>query len=173
MSSLQPVQLLGRDYLKIYLEDHYAGSTVGIELARRIADQNEGTAYGDEIRNLRDEIDEDRETLRRIMSDVGVDPNRVKVAGAWLGEKAGRLKLNGHLTSYSPQSRVIEIEGLELGVHGKLLLWRALSSASDLVPELSKAELDRLITRTERQIERLEELRLVAVRESIAAADRG
>ena len=167
------MQLLGRDYLKIYLEDHYAGSTVGIELARRIAEQNDGTAYGDEIRNLRDEINEDRETLRRIMSDVGVDPNRVKVAGAWLGEKAGRLKLNGHLASYSPQSRVIEIEGLELGVNGKLLLWRALHAACDLVPELSKAELDRLIARTERQIERLEELRLVAVRESIAAADRG
>jgi len=31
------MQLLGRDYLKIYLEDHYAGATAGLELARRTA----------------------------------------------------------------------------------------------------------------------------------------
>ena len=43
-------------------------------------------------------------------------PDRLKVAGAWAGEKAGRLKLNGHLTGYSPQSRVIELEGLVVGV---------------------------------------------------------
>lgn len=167
------MQLLGKDYLKIYLEDHYAGSTVGIELARRIVDQNDGSAYGDAVKKLAREIEEDREALRQLMSDVGVDPNRIKVAGAWLGEKAGRLKLNGHLVSYSPQSRVVEVEGLELGVTGKLLLWRALRHITDLIPELPPAKLDSLIVRAESQRERLEELRLVAVRESVAAADRG
>lgn len=167
------MQLLGKDYLKIYLEDHYAGSTVGIELARRIAKQNEGSAYGDQVAQLAVEIEEDQAALRGIMDAVGVDPNRVKVAGAWLGEKAGRLKLNGHLTSYSPQSRVIEIEGLELGVSGKLLLWRALRNVADLVPELQPEQLERLIERAEEQQTRLEELRLVAVREAVASADRG
>jgi len=167
------VQLLGRDYLKIYLEDHYAGSTVGLELARRVAGQNEGSAYGDAVAALAREIADDRESLRAIMTGLDVDPNRIKVAGAWLGEKAGRLKLNGHLTSYSPQSRVIEVEGLTLGVTGKLLLWRALRGVSDLVPELDVAKLDRLIARADAQRERLEELRLTAVREAVAAADRG
>ena len=167
------MQLLGRDYLKIYLEDHYAGSTVGLELARRVAGQNEGSAYGDAVAALAREIADDRESLRAIMTGLDVDPNRIKVAGAWLGEKAGRLKLNGHLTSYSPQSRVIEVEGLTLGVTGKLLLWRALRGVSDLVPELDVAKLDRLIARADAQRERLEELRLTAVREAVAAADRG
>ena len=35
-----------------------------------------------------------------------------KNAGAWALEKVGRLKLNGELTSYSPLSRVVELEGL-------------------------------------------------------------
>jgi hypothetical protein len=166
------VQLLGRDYLKIYLEDHFAGATVGNELARRIADQNEGTAYGDVIARISAEIEEDREALREIMDQVGVDPNRIKVAGAWIGEKAGRLKLNGHLVSYSPQSRVVEIEGLELGVTGKLLLWRALKHVTELVAELPAPRLDELIARAERQRQELEDLRLAAVREAVAAADR-
>lgn len=167
------MQLLGKDYLKIYLEDHYAGSTVGVELARRIADQNKGTAYGDVVAQLAQEIEEDREALRQIMTSVEVDPNRIKIAGAWLGEKAGRLKLNGHLISYSPQSRVIELEGLELGVTGKLLLWCALKNVADLVSELNVVQLDQLIVRAEDQRQRLEELRLVAVREAVASADRG
>lgn len=167
------MQLLGKDYLKIYLEDHYAGSTVGVELARRIADQNKGTAYGDVVAQLAQEIEEDREALRQIMTSVEVDPNRIKIAGAWLGEKAGRLKLNGHLISYSPQSRVIELEGLELGVTGKLLLWCALKNVADLVSELNVVQMDQLIVRAEDQRQRLEELRLVAVREAVASADRG
>lgn len=165
--------LLGKDYLKIYLEDHYAGSTVGLELARRIAKQNEGSAYGDELGRLAADIAQDRDTLEAMMSALGIEPNRIKAAGAWVGEKAGRLKLNGHLTSYSPQSRVIELEGIQLAVLAKLLLWRALRHVHDLVPELTPAQLEELAARAEAQRDRLEELRLVAVREAIAAAERG
>ena len=39
------------------------------------------------------------------------------VAG-WVAEKAGRLKLNGSLLTYSPLSRLVELEGLSLGVEG-------------------------------------------------------
>ena len=171
-SSLRTMQLLGRDYLKIYLEDHYAGATAGLELARRTADANRGTPYGDVLEPIAREIEEDRDTLRAIMTTLGVGPDRFKVAAAWAGEKAGRLKLNGHLTSYSPQSRVIEIEGLVVGVTGKRCLWAALrrrssrrsrgsawssSSACSRAPSASSSE--------------LEELRLKAVSEAVAAAD--
>ena len=48
----------------------------------------------------------------------------------WTGEKLGRLKLNGQLLGYSPLSRLIELEGLMLGIAGKLAMWIALSSRS-------------------------------------------
>jgi hypothetical protein len=164
--------LLGRDYLKIYLEDHFAGATAGLELARRAAGANEGSGYGEALERIAQEIEEDREALRAIMTELGVGPDRLKVAGAWAGEKAGRLKLNGHLTGYSPQSRVVEIEGLVIGVTGKLCLWRALAHVADLESRLRVDELDLLAARAERQREELEELRLRAVREAVAAADR-
>ena len=164
--------LLGRDYLKIYLEDHYAGATAGLELARRTASANRGTPYREVPARRADELEEDRDSLRAIMTELGVGPDRLKVAGAWAGEKAGRLKLNGHLTGYSPQSRVIEIEGLELGVNGKRCLWRALRHVAPQESRLRIEELDPLIERAERQIEELEEQRLKAVSEAVAAADR-
>jgi hypothetical protein len=164
--------LLGRDYLKIYLEDHYAGATAGLEVARRTAGANRGSEYGDVLERVALEIEEDRDALRAIMSELGVGPDRLKVAGAWAGEKAGRLKLNGHLTTYSPQSRVIEIEGLVIGVTGKLCLWRGLAHVADLEPRLRLDDLERLAARAERQREELEELRLRAVREAVTAADR-
>ena len=164
--------LLGKDYLKIYLEDHYAAATAGLELARRTAGANRGTPYGDVLGPIADEIEEDRDTLRRIMTDLGIGPDRFKVAGAWAGEKAGRLKLNGHLTGYSPQSRVIELEGLVVGVTGKRCLWASLRHVAPQEPRLDVAELEGLIERAERQVAQLEEHRLKAVAESVAAADR-
>jgi hypothetical protein len=166
------VQLLGRDYLKIYLEDHYAGATAGLELARRTAGANSGTPYGGVLERIAREIEEDRDSLRAIMTALGVGPDRFKVAGAWAGEKAGRLKLNGHLTSYSPQSRVTEMEGLLVGVTGKRALWAALRHIAPQEGRLDVEELDRLILRAERQLADLEEQRLKAVSEAVAAAER-
>lgn len=164
--------LLGRDYLKIYLEDHFAGATAGLELARRSASANRGTHYGDVLARIVREIEEDRDSLRAIMTDLDVAPDRFKVTAAWAGEKAGRLKLNGHLTGYSPQSRVIELEGLVIGVTGKRCLWTALKNVAGQEPRLRVDDLDLLIGRAERQLEELEEQRLKAVSEAVAAADR-
>ena len=164
--------LLGRDYLKIYLEDHYAGATAGLELARRSAGANRGTLYGDVLDRIAREIEEDRDSLRAIMTDLDVAPDRFKMTAAWAGEKAGRLKLNGHLTGYSPQSRVIELEGLVIGVTGKRCLWTALRSVAGQEPRLRIDDLDLLIDRAERQLGELEEQRLKAVSEAVAAADR-
>ena len=172
MNSLRAMQLLGRDYLKIYLEDHYAGATGGLDLARRTAGANSGTPYGDVLERIAREIEEDRDSLRAIMTDLGVGPDRMKVAAAWAGEKLGRLKPNGHIASYSPYSRVLEFEGLIIGITGKRSLWRALKHVAAQESRLREEELDLLIERADRQIADLEEQRLKAVSEAVAAAQR-
>src|SRR5215210_8066545 len=113
-------------YLSIYLNDHLAGATVGVELSKRAASANEDSDYGTFISELSHEIAEDRASLERLMERLDVKKDRVKTTGAFLGEKVGRLKPNAHLTSYSPLSRVVELEALTLGVTGKLGLWKAL-----------------------------------------------
>jgi len=146
--------------LAIYLNDHLAGSTVGVELVRRARGSNEGTELGEFLAAFAAEIEGDRETLEEIMEAVGAGRDRLKVAGAWAGEKAGRLKLNGSLRSYSPLSRVVELEGLRLGVEGKTCLWRMLRELAD--PRLSGFDFDALIARAERQRDDLEQRRIEA-----------
>jgi len=153
--------------LAIYLNDHLAGSTVGVELARRARGANGGSELGQLLDRLVREIEEDRDTLGAVMDAVGARRDRLKKAAAWAGEKAGRLKLNGQLTGYSPLSKLVELEGLNLGIEGKSRLWAVLGELSD--SRLSSFDFQALAQRAERQRSELEPFRLSAGRESFAA----
>ncbi len=154
----------GGDLLAIYLQDHLAGATAGVELARRARAQNREGELGRFLAALCKEIEQDRESLQSIMSGLGVGRDRLKLAAAWSGEKAGRLKLNGRLVGYSPLSRVIEVEGLMIGVRGKLALWGALRVLADGDERLDAVELDRLAARARSQLDQLDEHHRTAVR---------
>jgi hypothetical protein len=67
------------------------------------------------------------------------------------------MKPNEHLTSYSPLSRVQELEMLRSGVQGKLALWDALYEISDLDDRLGAPELLALVERAEAQLVGLRE----------------
>ena len=157
---------MNRKLLSIYLNDHLAGATGGTELARRAAGANRGTALGETLRDLAAEIAEDREALQRAMSELGIGRDRIKVAGGWTAEKFGRLKLNGQLKGYSPLSRVVELEGLHIGITGKLELWRTLKTTSGV--DLRRVDLDELIKRAESQRRRLAPHRKAAVEEAFS-----
>lgn len=153
--------------LRIYLQDHLAGSTGGVELARRAQSANRGTTYGDPLAKLADEIEADRRALEGIMDDLGFGADRAKNIAFWAAEKAGRLKLNGRLTGYSPLSRMVELEGLIGGINGKLSLWRSLLQIAPQEPRLDADRLDRLVERGQDQLARVEKLRDRAAREAL------
>ena len=146
---------MGQDkYLHIYLTDHLAGSVAGIELARRCANSNKGNEFGHFLQTtLIPAIEEDQATLKGVMKRAGASENRLKNAMFWAGEKVGRVKFNGELTSYSPLSRLVELEGLTSGVAAKLSLWQCLREAGD--PRLSMVDLTELIARAEEQLKGL------------------
>jgi hypothetical protein len=154
--------------LAIYLNDHLAGATAGRELARRAAAGNKGPIYGTFLADLAVEIEADRQSLISLMGalDIGID--RKKVIGGWAAEKLGRLKLNGRLLGYSPLSRLIELEGLTLGVRGKLALWLALKELEGEHPAIAGAGLAELIARAEGQLRELEEHRLRCVPQALS-----
>ena len=147
-------------YLPIYLNDHYAGSTLGVELAKRAAKNSaENAEFGPPLATLATEIDEDRDALKRIMGRLDVSEDRIKASIFWLGEKVGRLKPNGELLHFSPLSRVVELEGLITGVGGKLSLWRTLLELAEREDRLDAGELEVLAGRAEDQLLRLHALR--------------
>jgi hypothetical protein len=152
------------DLLKTYLQDHHAGATVGLELARRTAGANEDNEYGPPLSRIADEIAADRDALERVMDRLDVKPSKLKDAGGWTFEKIGRLKPNNRLLGYSPLSRVIEIEGLVIGVTGKQALWEAVQTA--LGETLDGISFPELSARAADQRSRLEELRRTAAAEA-------
>ena len=154
--------------LAIYLNDHLAGATAGGELARRAVRSNRGSSHGFFLADLADQIDADRGSLLAIMRVLNVRVDRVKILGGWGAEKLGRLKFNGQLLGDSPLSRIVELEALSLGVHGKLALWRALQELE--LAELSSASvpLADLIARAEQQLAGLESHRLRAAAQAFS-----
>jgi hypothetical protein len=160
---------MNEKYLRIYLQDHLAGSTAGLELARRTRGANEGTEYGPPLAKIADEIEADRRALQGVMEDLGFGGDKLKNVAAWGLEKVGRLKLNGEITGYSPLSRMVELEGLLTGITGKWGLWVTLLQVAPSEPRLDVARLERLRDRAEEQRQTVEGLREQAAREAFPA----
>jgi hypothetical protein len=150
------------DNLATYLNDHLAGATTGRELAKRALSNNRGTEFEPTLEWLVEQIVEDREALLGIMRAVGAPEDHLKKLAAFAVERVGRLKPNNAVFSYSPLSRMVELEGLVLGVTGKLAGWRSLQQLDD--PRLAGFDLEQLAQRALEQRDRVEEQRRVAAR---------
>lgn len=155
-----------RSLLAIYLNDHLAGATAGTRLLRRAARKHRDDAIGRELGELAREVAEDRRSLKRIISDLGLPMGRLRVLAGWVGGEATRFKPNGALIRRSPLSDLIEVEAMRLGVEGKAVAWRTLKDLAPHEPRLDSEVLHHLIQRANRQAETLERLR----RESAARA---
>lgn len=149
------------ELLAIYLNDHLAGATLGVELARRLRASNQGEPeFGPALAELCAEIEADRETLKGVMDQLEVGQSKLKPLAAIVGERLGRLKLNGRLWGYSPLSRLDELELLQIGVAGKRRLWRALERT--YADDLRRFDFAALAERATEQLRRLETLHLRA-----------
>lgn len=156
--------------LEIYLADHAAAATAGLQLARRVAGSNASTSMGEPLRRLAGEIEEDRQTLKRAIEGLGSRESRAKEALAWAAERAGRLKPNGQLRGYSPLSRVLELEALSVGIAGKLALWQSLQVLTHIRERLPELDLEELAGRARRQRDEVETLRRQAVSNAFGSA---
>ena len=154
---------MAADLLAIYLRDHHAGATAALEVAKRSRRSNREGELSAFLDRFVSEVEEDRHELERMMGSLGVRPSRGKDTAALVAAKAGRLKLNGRLQGYSPLSRVVELEGLVMGVTGKLALWRTLDACARL-DDSWRPVLERLHERGEAQRAELEQHRAAAAR---------
>jgi hypothetical protein len=159
------VRLLG-----IYLNDHLAGSRMGLELARRAERANRGNSLGDYLATLISELEQDRATLEQLMRSLKVPRDSFKQGAAWLAERLGRLKLNGRIVRYSPLSRLVELEGLSLETQGRRSMWRLLRRLARTERYLASFDFEALVARSELQLRTLERWRLQAADTAFANA---
>jgi hypothetical protein len=113
-------------FLAIYLNDHLASATAGVDLARRTLKRNPHGSLGELLRRLVLEMEGQRQALEQLMHENNTPPSNLKIVAVRLAERLGRLKPNGRLFGYSPLSRMVELQGLCLVSHMRLMLWRTL-----------------------------------------------
>lgn len=102
------------------------------------------------------------------MAHLDISRDRVKPLLARLGERLGRLKLNGRLTGYSPLSRVLELEILSSMIGGKLQLWNALEQSFG--ETLPRFDFPALAARADEQGRRVEDLHMAATQRALPVA---
>jgi hypothetical protein len=155
--------------LRIYLNDHLAGSVAALELLDHLSDLHSDPARKQFFVGLRAEIEEDQKVLQRLLDQAGGEESPVRKAAAWLTEKLGRAKLKLE-ASGDGELRVFEaLETLALGIQGKLTLWRALEAAADRIPQFQGMDFARLKQRALQQQQRVEDQRLQSARAALAA----
>ena len=159
---------MDHDALDTYLNDHLAGSTLGVDHARQLQEMTADAPFGVVMARLADEIEEDRDTLVDLMERLGTTRNPIKVAGAWVVEKAGRVKFSGLSSADADLGLYLALETLSLGVEGKHSLWTALARVQNDHPELEKTDLDRLISRATAQRQILEAERFAQAERAFA-----
>ncbi len=140
------VELLG-----VYVNDHLAAATGGIELVCRMLGVHRGSRWERPLEQLLTELRDERSALLGVTRAVGVPVRQYKQLGVWLAEKVSRAKLNGRLLSRSPLSDLIEFEFLASAVRGKRSGFETLRIVAEVDGRLDRAELDRLIDQAHRQ----------------------
>ena len=154
------------DPLATYLHDHLAASAFAVDLLKEVRDQYRDDSLGQVASSLLADIEEDRNTLQRIVDRVGKGSVGLKEAGAWLAEKATRPKLShGEAKGLGTFQAV---ETLALGILGKIALWRTLIAVAETDDRLRDIDFQQLLKRAESQHATTEENRLLLARQAFS-----
>ncbi|MGY1732560.1 hypothetical protein ACI798_13660 [Geodermatophilus sp. SYSU D01045] len=148
----EPVQpLRNAELLGVYVNDHLASATGGIELVGRMLGVHRGSRWEAPLTQLLGELREEKSSLLATARALGIPVRQYKQLGVWLAEKITRAKLNGRLLSRSPLSDLVEFEFLASGVRAKRSGFETLRIVAEADHRLDRAELDRLIDQAHRQ----------------------
>jgi hypothetical protein len=158
------------EHLATYLNDHLSGSIAAIELLEHLESAYAGKELERFFAELRKDIEADRQELERLMERLEIAQSRPRKAGAWIAGKFAELKMRLDDNARGPLRLLESLEAVELGISGKLALWRALIAAAHVVPVLRDAlDYERLAGRATEQIERVELYRLEAAKAAFTA----
>lgn len=150
--------------LTTYLNDHLAGSVAALELVEHLVHLTQGTQRERFFLVLGQEIQEDQDTLRLLLQEMGGKESKVRKAAAWLTEKLGEVKLRLDDKGEGELRLLEALETLALGIQGKAALWRGLEVIADRMPPLQSLDLPRLQQRADDQFRRVDVQRLQVAR---------
>jgi hypothetical protein len=159
---------MAHEALVTYLNDHLAGSAAALQLLDHLVAKHEGEKRAF-FAHLLEEITADRKTLEDLVRRFG-DTSTFRDMGGWLAEKANRVKMLWDDPAGNQLKELEALELLQIGIHGKRSLWRALNRIAPGLPALQNVDFRRLEQRAEDQYAQVEARRLVTA-ERVLAGD--
>ena len=143
-----------RRSLIAYLRDHLSGADLAIHVVRRLASTNGYTRDGDLFRQLLPELEQDRATVRSLLTRMGASSRSIKRTAASVSGLVLSLPAGGALHDLS---LLRTLEALATGIQGKRCLWRALQDLATVTAD--REAFGELESRALRQWERVEQRR--------------
>jgi hypothetical protein len=154
--------------LSTYLHDHLGGATHATDLVKHLREQYSNDPLGQFASDLLVEIEADKGVLQGLSDRIGSVSSGFKEMAGWLAEKVSRFKLN-HGDRHG-LGTLEALEFLQLSVHGKLLMWRALAIVSQKEVRLQGVDYERLAARASAQEAKVEDRRLQLARTALGPA---
>jgi hypothetical protein len=130
-------------WLPAYLHDHLAGSVTAVDIARRRRDAETDGQSKAALEMFIQDVEEDRERLRELMSRLGIVPSVWKQT---LATGVAWLDAVRSMVGPSDLGRMRDLELLLMGVRGKELLWHTLSRVGVLDTALQRLLLERVVS---------------------------
>ena len=151
--------------LKTYIHDHLAGAALAIELLETLLTTPLDQPLREFLMGLRAEVVEDRDQLETLAKATNLGESAVKEAAAWFSEKLSRVKIGA---GGADAFEIFEaLEFIELGIRGKLQMWRALETISNADRRLKVVDLEVLTSRAEKQYAEVEGWRLLLAEKAL------
>jgi hypothetical protein len=152
--------------LQTYLQNHCAGSVAGLEIISHLIATHSSAREEHFFVELQQEIEQDQETLRKILQSLGASAAPLRNTTAYLAEKLARLKVRLEDPGGAQLARLEQIEALALGIEGKGALWNVLLAVQESAPPLRGIDFGRLNQRADEQHKRVEARRIEWAREA-------
>lgn len=162
------ILMTSSEQLATYLNDHVAGSTAARDLLQRSAEKAAGTALGEFLTSLLEEIETDRSELQSIMRRLDVGERSLKQAAGSVMERLSRFKFETFdEDGGAALNRLLELESVLMGIEGKAALWGTLKVLASTEPRIADVDFDRLGDRARKQQEAVERHRLALVPDAL------
>jgi hypothetical protein len=139
-----------RALLGVYVDDHWAAAAATADRLRHLVRTNPVPPWVDELRALRESVDDDVVVLTALRDVVGGRAGTVRRHVAVWGDRIDRLRANGRLVRLSPLQRVLDVEDVLVRLGRIAACWRTLARLDD--PRLADFDVAALAARAEQRI---------------------
>lgn len=139
-----------RDNLETYLNDHLAGANGALRHLRSLIDHAPDETLRKTLTGLLQEIEGERDELTRIMNELGISRQRLRIALALVARALSRVKFRFTSGDQLGLSHLHAIDALSAGIAGKRSLWESMDAAGfetadwRALKEQASSQVDRL-----------------------------